>query len=191
MIAGLRSYCWRIDVVSIAVAASLIAAPAAATLDSAEATADVAVKAAFLYNFVKFAEWPVLHSGLPITACIAGDDGIEAALIETVRGQNINGHTVEVRRSPDSATWRTCHLLYIAAAEVRRSSVGLAAIRPLPVLTVSDGAGFSDEVGIIEFYVEGGRMRFAINVNAVEHSGLHLSSRLLGLARIVRSGHEP
>ncbi len=70
-----------------------------------------------------------------------------------------------------------------------RSAGGLAEIKTLPVLTVSDGKGFSLAGGIIELYVEGGRMRFAINVDAAERSGLRLSSRLLGLAKIVRNGH--
>ena len=72
---------------------------------------------------------------------------------------------------------------------LRRSAGGLDAIRTLPVLTVSDGKGFSQAGGIIELYVEGGRMRFAINVDAAERSGLRLSSRLLGLAKVIRDGH--
>ena len=150
---------------------------------------DVAVKAAFLFNFAKFAEWPALPAGAPIVVCIVGDDGIAAALVDTVRGQNISGHALEVRRPQDSAAWRACHLLFIADAEARRSAGGLGAIRTLPVLTVSDGKGFSQAGGIIELYVEGGRMRFAINVDAAERSGLRLSSRLLGLAKIIRDGH--
>ena len=56
----------------------------------------------------------------------------------------------------------------------------------LPVLTVSDGKGFSQSGGIIELYIDDGRIRFAINVDAADHAGVHLSSRLLGLAKIVR-----
>jgi hypothetical protein len=63
----------------------------------------------------------------------------------------------------------------------------LEAIRALPVLTVSDGKDFSQAAGIIELYVEGGRMRFAINLDAADRSGLRLSSRLLGLAKIIRN----
>jgi hypothetical protein len=64
----------------------------------------------------------------------------------------------------------------------------LKAIRALPVLTVSDPKGFSKAAGIVELYVEGGRMRFAINLDAAVHSGLRLSSRLLGLAKIICNG---
>ena len=185
----------RLGAAIIALAAMCIAAPGiaaggtASVPGGAEATQEVAVKAAFLYNFAKFTEWPALASGAPIAICVAGDDGVAAVLVEIVRGQNISGHALEVRVSQDSTTWRVCHLLFIADAEIRRSAIGLGGVAALPVLTVSDGKGFSQEGGIIELYVEGGRMRFAINLDAVERSGLRLSSRLLGLAKVVRSGH--
>jgi hypothetical protein len=67
----------------------------------------------------------------------------------------------------------------------------LGSIKTLPVLTVSDGERFSEAGGIIELYIDGGRIRFAINVDAAERSGLRLSSRLLGLAKIMRDRHAP
>ena len=179
----------RLAFASIALAAIVVAAPGSAAGDGADAAPDVAVKAAFIYNFAKFAEWPAMPSGAAIVVCVAGDDRIAAALADTVRGQNISGHALDVRHSEDSAAWQGCHVLFIADAETRRSAGALGEIKTLPVLTVSDGAGFSQAGGIIELYVEGGRMRFAINVDAAGRSGLHLSSRLLGLARIVRDAH--
>ncbi len=177
---------WRIRRLVTLVAVLVLANASQA---AAQTAAEPALKAAFLYNFAKFAEWPALPSGAPIVVCVVGDDGIAAALGETVRGQNISGHTLAVSLPQDSATWRVCHLLFIADAETRRSAGGLGAIKTLPVLTVSDGKGFSQTAGIIELYVEGDRMRFAINVDAAERSGLRLSSRLLGLAKVVRNGH--
>ena len=141
-----------------------------------------------LFNFAKFAEWPTLPPGAPIVVCIVGDDGIAAALVTTVRGQQIGGHTLEVRRAQERAKWRVCQVLFISDADTRPAAGGLDGIRMLPVLTVSDGRGFSQGSGIIELYVEGARMRFAINVDAAERSGLHLSSRLLGLAKVIRDG---
>jgi hypothetical protein len=175
---------WR-AVASIVLAATHIAAPGIA----ADVASGVAVKAALLYNFAKFAEWPDLPSGVPIVVCVVGNDPIATALVDTVRGQNISGHTLEVRRAQESTAWRVCHLLFIGNAETRQSAGGLGGLKALPVLTVSDGKGFSEAGGIIELYVEGGRMRFAINVDAAERSGLHLSSRLLGLAKVIRDGH--
>jgi len=178
-----------LGVASIALAATLIAAPGIAAGNGPDVASDVAVKAAFIYNFAKFAEWPALLPGAPIVVCIVGDVRIAAALVETVRGQNISGHALEVWRPQDTTGWRVCHVLFIAEAETRRAADGLGGIKTLPVLTVSDSKGFAQAGGIIETYVEGGRMRFAINVDAAERSGLHLSSRLLGLAKVIRDVH--
>jgi hypothetical protein len=181
----------RFAVAIIALAATFVAAAEIAAGNGIDVGSDVAVKAAFLYNFAKFVEWPALPAGAHIVVCVVGDDRIAAALVETVRGQEIGGRALEVLRPQDSVTWEACHLLYIAGAETQRSAAGLGAIKTLPVLTVSDGKGFSEASGIIELYVEGGRMRFAINMDAAERSGLHLSSRLLGLAKVIRNGHAP
>lgn len=164
-------------------------ASAADVADVADAAPEVSVKAAFLYNFVKFAEWPALAPGAPILMCVVGDDRLADALVETVRGENINSHTLQVSRPQDNAAWRGCQLLFIADAEMPRAVGGLGGIKTVPVLTVSDGQGFSEATGIIELYVQGGRMHFAINVDSARHAGIRLSSRLLGLAKVVRSVH--
>ena len=173
---------------ALVTAAALIAAAESDGADGVpEAVPDVVVKAAFLYNFAKFTEWPSLSSGAPIAACIVGDDGVASALTEGVRGQQINGHSIDVSRSQGGGTWRICQVLFISGGETRRSTDGLSGIKTLPVLSVSDGKGFARADGIIELYVEDGRMRFAINVKAAERSGLRLSSRLLGLSKVVRT----
>ena len=189
MISMLRCRRRRISVAIVALAATLVAASGTAADNATDAATDVTVKAAFLYNFAKFAEWPSLAPEAPIVACIVGGDDIAAALVDTVRGQKILGHKLEVWRPQDSSTWRVCNLLFISDIEIRRSADGLVGIKKLPVLTVSDGKDFCQVAGIIELYVEGGKMRFAINVDAAEQSGLHLSSRLLGLAKVIRNGH--
>jgi hypothetical protein len=174
----------------IALGATLIAGSAFASFASAQTTPpDIPVTAALLYNFAKFTEWPGLAPGLPIAFCIVGDELIADALVETVRGHRISGRTLEVWQPQDSVSWSGCHVLFITAAETRRSATGLSGLRTVPVLTVSDGEGFSQGEGIIELYVEDERFRFAINVDAVERSGLRLSSRLLGLAKVVRDGY--
>jgi uncharacterized protein DUF4154 len=189
MIASPRCCGMRLDVASLALAVTLLAAPGIAAGNDSVVAPDVAVKAAFIFSFAKFTEWPALASGTPIAVCIVGDNGIADALVETIRGQNINGHTLSVGRLQLNAVRDDCHLLFISDAEFRKSPGGLAAIKTRPVLTVSDGRDFSRTGGIIELYVEGGRVRFAINVDAAERSGLRLSSRLLGLAKVVRDGH--
>jgi hypothetical protein len=177
-----------LGVAGITLVAALTVAAASVGADWVpEAVPDVAVKAAFLYNFAKFTEWPSLPSGAPIAACIVGDDAVAAALTDIVRGQQINGHSIDVSRSQGGGTWRICQVLFIAGGETHRATDGLSGIKTLPVLSVSDGKGFAQSDGIIELYVDDGRMRFAINVKAAERSGLRLSSRLLGLSKVVRS----
>ena len=126
-----------------------------------------------------------------IVLCIVRGDAIAAALVDIVKGQTISGHALEVWRAHESPSWQSCHLLYIPDSEIRKAADGLAAIKTLPVLTVSDGKDFSQGNGIVELFVEAGRMRFAINMDAAEGSGLRLSSRLLGLAKVTRNGHGP
>jgi hypothetical protein len=146
-----------------------------------------AVKAAFLFNFAKFTEWPELPGGTAIEYCVVGDDAVAAALRETVRGQHIAGRSLQVRNGAPSDDWHTCHILFVAESEHSRTRPGLASLKGEPVLTVSDAGGFAEGDGIAELYLEGGRMRFAINVPAAERAGLRLSSRLLSLAKVVRT----
>jgi hypothetical protein len=169
-----------------AVSALIMAlSPATATATGAEAAPEVALKAAFLYNFARFAEWPALPSVAPIVLCVTGNENIAAALAQTIRGQNVAGHTLQVARVQDDRVWPRCQLLFIDDSELRRTAPALDGIKRLPVLTVSDGKGFAEAGGMIELYVEAGRMRFAININATERAGLRLSSRLLGLAKVI------
>lgn len=158
----------------------------AGALAGTDALAASVLKAAFLYNFAKFTEWP--SRAAPLVFCVVGDADVATALIGTVRGQKINGRPLSVSQPQGTDSWRSCSMLYLADADAV-GPAGLGAIRMLPVLTVSDDKGFSQGGGIIELYVEGERMRFAVNVDAADRSGLKLSSRLLGLAKVVRDSH--
>jgi hypothetical protein len=170
----------------VALAATIVAAPAATAVQAPGVPADVAVKAAFLYNFAKFAEWPKLPDRAVIAACVVGDSPIADALVGIVSGKDISGHGLRVVRPMEEAAWHECHLLFVAGSQVPLSTAGLGGVRTLPVLTVSDSTGFSRHGGIVEFYIDAGRMRFAINVDSAERAGLRLSSRLLGLATVIR-----
>jgi hypothetical protein len=151
----------------------------------ADVTSDVEVKAAFLYNFAKFAEWPALSPGSPLCLCVVGDDRIAAALSAVSSGQTIQGHAIEVRRMPVQGG-QPCHMLFVSQSTVRDASRLLEVLKGQPVLTVSDADDFASSGGMIGFFIEKGRMRFAINVDAIQRSQLHLSSRLLSLAKVVR-----
>jgi hypothetical protein len=152
---------------------------------------DVSLRSAFVYNFVKFTEWPALPPGSPIVLCVAGDDAIASALRAIVAGRKVGGRGLEVSQPTAQSAWPSCQLLFLGETPARESSAGLAALKTLPVLTVSGAKGFAQTNGMFELYVESGRMRFAINVTTAERAGLQISSRLLELARIVRTDHAP
>jgi hypothetical protein len=173
----------------IAIAVMLVLTPGIVWGSAQEGPSTIAVKAAFLFNFAKFAEWPALRSDAPIFVCVVGDEEVAAALVETARGQSVGGRAIDVLSPSDSATWRGCQLLFIADAEPRRAADRVGPLKTVPVLTVSDSKGFSEAGGIIELFVEAGRMRFAINVDAADRAGVRLSSRLLGLAKVIRTPH--
>jgi hypothetical protein len=173
-------------VAAIAFAATLHATFAMAAGYGRETARDVDVKVAFIYSFAKFVEWPLLASDAPIVFCIVGSEQIATALAETVRGRHVGGHALDVEKPRDSAGWRRCSVLFIADAEIGQFAGRSRGVANLPILTVSDGRNFARSGGIIELYIEKDRIRFMINVDAVELSGLRLSSRLLGLAKIVR-----
>jgi hypothetical protein len=147
-----------------------------------------ALKAAFLFNFAKFAEWPseAMAPGMPLTLCVFGDEAVGDALADILKNRPADSGTLSVRRLRDDSTARSCHVLYLAGMDMKRAISVVETVKGLPVLTVSDVGDFARTGGIAEFFEEGGKMRFAINTRAVERAHLRLSSRLLSLAKIVR-----
>lgn len=168
----------------VALAAMLIVVRAG--LD-AQAVTQPALRAAFLYNFAKFTEWPPdsLPTG-PLMLCVIDDSAVEGALSELVGNSTINGRTVTISRNASGARLRACHLLYVGEATPGRAAAILEELLGAPVLTVSNGDDFTRLGGIVGLFVEEGRMRFAINQDAAQRAGVRLSSRLLQLARIIK-----
>jgi hypothetical protein len=167
------------------VAALLLAAlPAAAQSVSAPA-----LKAAFLYNFAKFAEWPVdAQANGPIAICVLGDGAVADALDITVQGKTIDGREVAVVRAKPNGL-HACHLLYVSGLDQNRSQQIIDELKSAPVMTVSDRDRFAESGGVAAFFVEAGKMRFAINTDAAQRARLRISSRLLNLAKLVKDDH--
>jgi hypothetical protein len=185
-----RLGCVTTTVVGLMLVAAIRPAAAAALAD--EAT-EAQVKAAFLLNFAKFGEWPPIPADLPIVVCVLGDDAIVTSVVNLTSHETLAGRRVEVRRQTPSnwAAADSCHVLFIARERLGDAARTLTKIRTEPIMTISDAPQFASNGGIIELYVDHDHMKFAINLDALERSGLHLSSRLLGLARIVRDTRAP
>ena len=153
----------------------------------AQAVTQPALRAAFLYNFAKFTEWPADRPpNGPLTLCVLDDSGVEGALNDLVGNSTINGRAVIISTKVTGARLRTCHLLYVGETTAGRASAILDELLGAPVLTVSNGDDFVRLGGIVGLFLEEGRMRFAINPDAAQRAGVRLSSRLLQLAKIFR-----
>jgi hypothetical protein len=146
------------------------------------------VKAAFLYNFAKFAEWPadVLPAGAPIVFCIADDRKLAEALDEATAGRDAGGHPLLVRRTDLDGPVRSCHVLYAGGLDDRGAVELVRSLEGSAVLSVSDHGTFANFGGVMHLFVQDGRMRFAVNVDASARQRLRLSSHLLSLALIVK-----
>ena len=148
------------------------------------------LKAAFLYNFAKFIDWPsdsFPDSASPIMLCVLGSDPFGSALAETLEGKTVRARPLVIRRFQQVEDVQTCHILFVGRSEEKRLAQTLERLQGSAVVTVGEMEGFARVGGIINFFTEHDKIRFEINVGAAERAGLSISSKLLNLARIVRA----
>ena len=146
------------------------------------------VKAAFLYNFARFVEWPgatfrTQHD--PLVICVLGADPFGSALDETLAGKQLDGRALQIVRIPDASQANACQIVFISSSERKKIGAILAALPAAGVLTVGEMDSFATAGGIINFTLNKGRVSFQVNPRAAEKAGLQISSRLLSLAQIV------
>jgi YfiR/HmsC-like len=143
-----------------------------------------ALKAAFVYNFVRFTEWPSpLPASEPFVLCVLGDDAVGDALARVVEGREVAGRRMTVLLVAASASKDSCRVLYVSGTKTTEVVRVVAGLRDAPVLTISDDVGFTDAGGMAQLFFERGQLRFSIKVETVKRARLQMSSRLLVLAR--------
>ena len=143
------------------------------------------VKAAFLFNFAKFVEWPpeaFATDTSPIVIGVLGENPFGGDLEATIRSKQINNRSLVIKefRSPTEAT--NCHILFISASEKTRLPEILSGLSKTNVLTVSETEGFTASGGMVNFVRENNKIRFQINDAAARSANLRVSSKLLSLA---------
>ncbi|MCP4689321.1 MAG: YfiR family protein [Desulfobacterales bacterium] len=146
------------------------------------------VKAAYLYNFLKFVEWPRERGAEtpgPYIIGVIGDDPFGKELVNIGR-KTVKGRRLKIKRFHNMDELETCHILFICASEWIRIETILKSIGGTPVLTVSDLAGFAQRGGMINLVKTGKTVCFEINRAAAEKAGLKISSKLLKLAKIIK-----
>jgi len=146
------------------------------------------VKAAYLYSFGRFVQWPTRAegAGARFTICVLGADPFGATLDATVAGTTVRGRNVVVRRLPAVAGATDCNVVFISASEERHLEDILEHLRHSDALTVSDMTQFTERGGMIQFVNMANRVRFEINLSPARQAGLILSSELLRVASAVR-----
>jgi hypothetical protein len=146
-----------------------------------------ALKAAFIYNFVQFTNWPadLLPATAPFVICVLGEAAVGDALERTVKGRGFAGHGINVSRVTVEGALRSCHLVYISGGTQKDAAAIVTVLAGAPVLTISDVRDFARRGGMADFFVENGKMRFNINLEAAKRARLQFSSKLLTLARLV------
>jgi hypothetical protein len=172
--------------VVVAVAAVMWALPAAA-----QRPREYQVKAAYLYGFGRFVEWPSAAptaADAPFVVCVLGDDPFGPLLDQAVEGGAVKNRPVSVRRIGRAEDGAACDTLFVSASEQPRLPRILEVLDHRPVLTVGDSPEFARRGGMIGFSVEGSRIRFTVNLDAAQGAGLMLQSELLRVAAAVLRG---
>ena len=146
------------------------------------------IKAAFLYNFVKFVEWPdeaLPDPSAPIALCVLGEDPFGVAL-ESINGKTVKGRQLVIKRFVGLQDLEVCRILFISSSEEGRLAQIFGSLKNSSILTVGEMERFIQLGGIISFTMESNKIRFEINADAAERAGLKISSKLLNLAKVVR-----
>ncbi|PYP82863.1 MAG: DUF4154 domain-containing protein [Blastocatellia bacterium AA13] len=144
------------------------------------------VKAAFLYNFAKFVEWPSEafgSDGRELTIGLITDETLGKAIEETINGKTANGRTIVVRHFKPGDNPGACQMLFVGSTEHSRLNQILDKLRGSSVLVVGELPRFNQRGGMINFVMDGSKVRFEINQNAAEAARLKISSKLLQLAK--------
>ena len=169
-------------VMSVLVAAGLLS-------EAAAAPNEYEVKAAFLYNFAKFTDWPAAQTPAEelFAICILGDDPFGPAL-DLLKGKPVAGKPVDVRRLSEPKDLGRCRMVFVGRPYANNIGSLAENLRGQPVLTIGDNPGFVRSGGMIGFVLTDDRIRFEISPDRIAPTGLTISSQLLKLAIIIRTG---
>jgi uncharacterized protein DUF4154 len=170
----------------LATCASLLIAWSASA--QANPSSEYAVKAAFLFHFAQFVEWPpeaFKNATAPLLYCTVGENPFNGELENALSGKSIGGHPVRVQHVKQAQELQSCQILFIGIAEKKHLAATLESVKSSPVLTVGDSEHFAQQGGIIGFCQEENKIRFEINLGAAASARLRISAKLLSLAKTV------
>jgi hypothetical protein len=149
------------------------------------------VKAAYMYNFAKFVDWPAEAFDSPthpIVFCVLGQTPMSRTLGEALAGKAVDQRSLEFRQLTDSKQAGKCQVLFIGTPDKKELRQALEEVKSHNVLTVGEVEGFTNEGGVIRFVLDGGRVRLEFNLEAADDAKLRISSKLLSLGTVRKAG---
>jgi hypothetical protein len=152
------------------------------------------VKAAMLYRFAQFMDWPtnqVTATNAPLVFGIAGQDPFGTSIDTVLKGQKIGQRAILIERQPQPVIPTSCHLLFLSNSLGGETDKTISSLRTNAVLLVGESDDFTRKGGHVRLYLEESKIRFEINIAALERSGLKMSPQVLKLAsRVTRDGKD-
>lgn len=157
--------------------------------DASDLNREYAIKAAYLYQFGRYIQWPpesFTDSQSPLIIGLLGPDPFGGVLNEITRTKRIEGRPIIVRQFASMADYSACHILYVnASVAPEQKAAAIQRTQGKPILLVGEEPGFAERGGTVTFFMEENRIRFEINTDVAKQDQLKISSKLLSLAKII------
>ena len=160
----------------------------ASTLMAQTTAKEYRIKAAFLFNFAHYVEWPpdtFKEANSPLNYCTVGDDPFEGALDESLNGKSVGTHPLRVQHLKAPENFQGCHIVFIGANENKRVTAILETLKQSPILIVGESNRFVQQGGTVGFLSEENTVRFEVNLDAAQRARLNISATLLSVAKTV------
>jgi hypothetical protein len=169
-----------------ALCSRLVVAMLIATIGAGQTAEEYEVKAAFIYNFTKFVEWPAAADSQAFAICILGDDPFQSSIDRLTSGKAVGNRPVQVRRLKEGAEGRQCQIVFVGASERAKASRLLDAVRGTSVLTVGESVEFLRMGGMFHLSMADNHVSVVINTSATEAARLKVSAKLMTLAKVYK-----
>lgn len=167
---------------------ALIAMFCAGTLMAQTTAKEYRIKAAFLFNFAHYVEWPpetFKEANSPLTYCTIGDDPFEGVLDQSLNAKTAGTHPLRVQHLKAPENFQDCQIVFIGANEKKRVTAILETLKQAPVLVVGESSHFIQQGGTVGFLSEENTVRFEVNLDAAQRAHLNISATLLAVAKTV------
>jgi hypothetical protein len=164
------------------------------TSTGAAALSELEVKAAFLYHFTQYVQWPGEDpptGDAPFVVAVWQADPFREVATRMLAGKSAHHRPLQVLRISEPSEGAEAKVLFLGTTEPGGITTALRAVEGTPVLTVGDAPGFAELGGMIGFRIVDDRVRFDINLEQASRCGFRISSEVVKLARVVRTRREP